>query len=114
MGHGIYYICSNCGYDSGTLAVGYGMLGVLQAPVACSRCRRVITSAVDPRPDSLGPGPAPPAAEVGDVIDQACPGCGGPAVLLADEGSSLEAAERVCPACGEHHLTGSEGFLLWD
>ncbi len=110
MGSSTRYGCDSCGYDSGTVLIGWGMRMIERVPVACSTCRAVCTIE---RPAPLDP---PSHNDAGERLRGACPSCHGSVVVLPGEGREGPGEPLGCPACGAPSLVQrpTDGIILWD
>ncbi|MEZ5281758.1 MAG: hypothetical protein R2770_14955 [Acidimicrobiales bacterium] len=111
MGTSEAYECSSCGYQSGMLLVGVGMMASEAVPVSCRGCKSIFT--VDRRYEDFEPLGDVEISEPGDP----CPDCGGELVdLRHPDSGATEATAWDCPACGAHsvHLDPHGYSVLWD
>ena len=91
MGTSTCYRCRHCGFESGDVLVGVGMMGVEQLPASCRAHRGMTTlSRQDPA--------FPHLMELSESDRTRCRECGAAPVLL--EGTE----PWLCPDCGELQL----------
>jgi len=95
-----------CGYESGTLAEGVGMVAITQVPVSCRACgelRSIHHRERDARGEPIT------AVQIDDErnVSDGCPVCGGPVVSVTPRGGP-------CPRCGEALEADTSVMGVWD
>ena len=103
MGYSVTAQCE-CGYSSGTIFIGYGMIhrdAVDYHPCLCRGCHDIVTGNIKQLP----------------IL---CSKCGEEAVPYAREQnlfgvwSLCQDQQHECPACGKQTLMFRMGLHLWD
>jgi len=103
MGQSVIAKCE-CGYCSGNIFTGYGMIRRDTAdyhPCLCRRCRQIISGNIKQLPVQ-------------------CPQCGEKAIPYARNkgmfatSSLCQDKQHECPTCGKQTLTFDMGWYLWD
>lgn len=103
MGQTVIATCK-CGYRSGNVVVGHGMIHrdtVDYHPCLCKRCHRIFSGNTK-------------------QVVVLCPQCGQEAIPYSRGNEPLGAyclpfnGQHECPACGEQTLTFGMGMYLWD
>jgi endogenous inhibitor of DNA gyrase (YacG/DUF329 family) len=116
MGTTTRYGCSNCGLDSGDLAVGFGFDMIERVPAPCTRCAMVV---VFERGD-LGEGSSPRRRQADSDRTGTCPTCGSPVAPLENYDAIDDVIDDVrrwpCPRCTSPSLRAIDPdmLMMWD